>query len=153
MHHDYVVLHINAALSDIRIRTYLFLIKADFFLYSHHNCVNTWKHTKRKCRYDVVQRTAVSVINVMDFRFFFFFKVPFGFMNTFPVMGSLTLWETRMSTVNFIKLDLQFSQIKFGEKIKKIKKMTRHKYCAKASSQISWLIKGEIYWMHWNVQM
>lgn len=40
-------------------------------------------------------------------------------MNTFPVMGSLTLWETRMSTVNFIKLDLQFSQIKFGEKKKK----------------------------------
>lgn len=37
-------------------------------------------------------------------------------MNTFPVMGSLTLRETRMSTVNFIKLDLQFSQIKFGEK-------------------------------------
>lgn len=29
-----------------------------------------------------------------------------------------------MSTVNFIKLDLQFSQIKFGEKKKK-KKMTR----------------------------
>lgn len=92
-------------------------------------------YEKRKCRYDVVQRTAVSVINVMDFRFFFF-------------LSAFWFYEHVSSDGLFNPVRNKNEHSKFhyvGFAVFPDKKMTRHKYCAKASSQISWLIKGEIY--------